>query len=305
MILKQSKDNLYSILCSIGSQRREWSIGVTWADLFVLKMSLAELFCFSAVLCVCACVRVCVCVCVCVCVSVCLFLLLFLLLSLCVCVFTTKGGGGGGGEEEECPAGYSISGNHSVASCHYRLPDAPQFRPQPSDRGPTDQRFPSSAASLWPPHCRFSAPKGVHANARQTDRLICDNESGMTSVWLISHSAPFLLLGPENPQRPDNSSISSSTILYSVSILTPDNSSIMSTTILYNVSILTPDNSSIASTTVRSISVSILLTPDNSSPASTTFMYMCLNTDARKRQSCICVSILTPDNSSIASTTIM
>ena len=43
--LKQSKDNLYSILCSIGSQWREWSIGVTWADLVVMKMSLAALFC--------------------------------------------------------------------------------------------------------------------------------------------------------------------------------------------------------------------------------------------------------------------
>ena len=43
--LKQSKDNLYLILCSIGSQWREWSIGVTWADLVVLKMSLAALFC--------------------------------------------------------------------------------------------------------------------------------------------------------------------------------------------------------------------------------------------------------------------
>ena len=29
MILKQSKDKLHSILCSIGSQWREWSIGVT------------------------------------------------------------------------------------------------------------------------------------------------------------------------------------------------------------------------------------------------------------------------------------
>ena len=44
-VLKQSKDNLYSILCSIGSQWREWSIGVTWADLAVLKMSLAALCC--------------------------------------------------------------------------------------------------------------------------------------------------------------------------------------------------------------------------------------------------------------------
>ena len=45
MILKQSKDNLFSILCSIGSQWREWSIGVTWADMVVLKMSLAAFFC--------------------------------------------------------------------------------------------------------------------------------------------------------------------------------------------------------------------------------------------------------------------
>ena len=42
---KESKDNLYSILCSIGSLWREWSIGVTRADLVVLKMSLAALFC--------------------------------------------------------------------------------------------------------------------------------------------------------------------------------------------------------------------------------------------------------------------
>ena len=40
MILKQSKYNLYWIHCSIGSQWREWSIGVTWADLVVVKMSL-------------------------------------------------------------------------------------------------------------------------------------------------------------------------------------------------------------------------------------------------------------------------
>ena len=33
IILKQSKDNLYSILCSVGSQWREWSIGVTWVEL--------------------------------------------------------------------------------------------------------------------------------------------------------------------------------------------------------------------------------------------------------------------------------
>ena len=33
MILKQCKDNLYSILCSVCSQWRERSMGVTWADL--------------------------------------------------------------------------------------------------------------------------------------------------------------------------------------------------------------------------------------------------------------------------------
>ena len=45
IILNQSKDNLYSILCSVGSQWRERSIGVMWADQVVLKMSLAALFC--------------------------------------------------------------------------------------------------------------------------------------------------------------------------------------------------------------------------------------------------------------------
>ena len=43
MILKQ-RQNLYSIICSTDSQGRDWSMGVIWADLKVLKMSLAALF---------------------------------------------------------------------------------------------------------------------------------------------------------------------------------------------------------------------------------------------------------------------